>query len=861
MIEWCEYINLLINSESCFDGISMTFGNFSVGIPPIVKASILMLDKISSKQGKYNIMVFPEKVQSIFIFTMMMLLRNIDKGEIERAYDPTSFQQGEKLKLGNAVFEFLGIEQRSGKQCVKIKMADLQCYSAPLDYLPFFQRTNTQRRLSKFNQFAIAKKEIEKKLKGFTPDEKQLLKLADYKTHMDSSLFYMTSLMSTKEMIESCKLCGKKISDLLLIGQVDYSGEINNLGAGQMAGIPAIVLASDLYAIVAAAQNHHPVQSIIIDVSNTNLLLGQLDELDKLMRLNVPITCVTDVVNSFDLQPLVTRNFNVWRWDETSITRQLYNATTMTSDMKTKNCATQKIEYLKVNCHEISDATKRIMSHRNEIKEQSSKMMQIFSKLYALTISALREIVPLSEYNISQAHQALNECKNDLIFESPFLAPKTYEDFMESIGNLYKIYSPEHQLPKQIKLEDLLTDQKNQNICIIIPERTDKKRVEEYWQKWCECNNGSIKISVLYPAEYYSISCPQFSITLVVGWLKRAIMRKIIYSFNTQKYTILLYDYENRWKNYDTSKWSVALDSSNNQSIIKHSFSTDSIRVSTSQYTVQKTSQIDDEVVTDDELNDVELVLRDSKYNQYVEKGREKSVHEITEAIPVNFIGGYLGFYRKGHKVLSATKVIYQDSDKIESVYPEQLKAGDFVVIRETDRDLIKEMADIILERSDKCGLREMATKWKEALYIEQQISTDEQIYQKLVNAGCTKSFQAVQSWLTDDDKIAPQMKQDLKYIAEITGNSVLNEHLEQIYEAAQVVRSAHIQAGKILTVYLRKRIVGALSNYGDIDPFNIWEPIEMFVDDIGLVRVLKIIDIGTPIFVDVTDTNRLIEE
>ena len=46
-----------------------------------------------------------------------------------------------------------------------------------------------------------------------------------------------------------------------------------------------------------------------------------------------------------------------------------------------------------------------------------------------------------------------------------------------------------------------------------------------------------------------------------------------------------------------------------------------------------------------------------------------------------------------------------------------------------------------------------------------------------------------------------------------------------------------------------------------DIDPFNIWEPIEMQVEGIGTVRILKIIDIGAPVTVDIADTNRLIDE
>jgi hypothetical protein len=61
--------------------------------------------------------------------------------------------------------------------------------------------------------------------------------------------------------------------------------------------------------------------------------------------------------------------------------------------------------------------------------------------------------------------------------------------------------------------------------------------------------------------------------------------------------------------------------------------------------------------------------------------------------------------------------------------------------------------------------------------------------------------------------------------------------------------------------MHLRSRIVEALKEYGDIDSFNIWKPIEMQVEGIGTVRILKIIDIGTPVIVDIADTNRLIDE
>ena len=862
MLEWHEYVEQLLRSDSAIDGISLSFGNDQndVGIPPIIKSSILMLDKMIEHQGKYNIIVFPERVQSIFIFTLIKLLHNINQGKIEKTYNPSDFQPGEKLKLGNAVVEFLGLEERDSKPCLRIRDADLSSLSAPVEFFPFFQRTNTQRGLSKHAQFVAAKKKIESQIEYLSLGEQQITALADYKTHINSSIFYVTSIISAKEVIASCRLCKKKISDILLIGQADYTGDIQNIGAGQLSGIPSIVLAPDIYAVSAAYKKGRPIQSIIIDASDSNRIFAHMDELDDLIRSDVPITGVTDIVNSFDLRHFEMRRFNIWRWDESSITHKLYDATSLSLDRKIRNCATQKVEYLRVDGREISDTIRRLSSRRSESKESSVQMMRIFDCLSTLTFAALRETVPFGCGEVERASLRLNDAIRILETEKPFLSPGSYKDYKEIINSLTKIYSSGYQLLKQIALSKHLQSEKYNDICIIVPERSDKEHVRIYWQTWCCQRSLHIMVHVLYPAEYYSVSCTAFSATIVVGWLKRAIMRKILYSFNTQHYIVLLYDYEYRWKIYDTAKWNSALKSSNNKTIITHSFNSERLSISTNRFIGAPEPETTD-MPEVDELNEIELILRENKFRQYVASGGMKSAEATAEAIPVNYVGGFLAFYRIGHKVISATKVITQDAEKIETILPDKLQVGDFVVVREADRDLIKEMADIMLSNSGKQGLRELATKWKEALEIEQLFSTPREIYQKLKDAGCTKGYQAVRDWLMDDDVIAPQQKQDLQYIAAITENNVVNERLDQIFDAAREVRSAHVQAGRVLSAQLRSRIVEVLESHSDIDSFNIWEPIEMTVEGIGSAKILKIIDVGSRIIVDVKDTNRLIEE
>lgn len=863
-MEWRDYIAQLLSQKSSFDGISLSFEGIahSEGIPPIIKASVLMLDKMIENQGKYNILVFPERIQSIFIFTLVKLLHNIAEGQIKRDYDPETFVPGEKLKLGNAVVEFVGVEEIENKRMMKIKVADKGSdvtITAPLELFPLFQSTNTRRRLSPIKQYAAEKKKYEDQIHYLTGDENFLKILTNYKTHMDSSIVNMTSIVNARKLLTTCKLCGRNIKELLLVGQADYEGAVKNIGAGQLDGTPAIVLASDLYMIVAMAEQDHRIQSIIIDGSNANALLNQMDALDSLMRLGVPITCVTDTVNSFDLQPFLNRQFNLWRWDEASITDQLYNVSTLSSDWRIRHCAEREVEYLTEDGKEISVVIRKLYAHRNEAQTLSAQMLKLFDKLFSLTFTALRETVPFEETQLSQARSALDECGAILIAEKAYLSQKIFDDYSTVIDSLKKIFAKGYSIPKHDALADRLRKEKYKTICIVVPERSDKMHVQKYWQMWCRRERLMTQVYALYPAEYYPAQPNQFSATIVVGWLKRAIMRKILYSFNTQTYTVLLYDYEKRWKNYDTARWNTALDHSQNRKTVEKAFTTDDIRISVSRFTPPE--PVREIIPATDEFTEIEVTLRENKYRQYVANGGQKAANETTEALPVNYIGGFLAFYRAGHKVISATNIIMNDADRIDTVLPDQLKLGDFIVVRETGRDLIREMADIILERSGKAELRKTAYKWKEVLSIETLFYSPEEIYRHLQEAGCTKGYQAVRGWIFDDDVIAPQSKQDLEHIAAATESDVLKELLDQIYEAAQTVRSAHIQAGRVLSTQLRSQIVEELRKYGDIDPFNIWEPVEMQIDGIGTVRILKIIDIGTPVTVDIADTNRLIDE
>lgn len=858
-MEWEEYVSSLLLAGKEYENmaVSMNDGKTLSEIPPIITASVYMLEKMETKKSRLNVLVFPEKVQSFFFFVSMKLFHSISSGEIQSSYNPSDFVPGERLKVGNAIVEFVELEEREGHINIKIRVAGGMTNSLPIEYCPIFQRVKTKRGLSKWPTYF---KERKKALGAMNPDSsisKKLSYVSDMKTHMKNSVFIMTSITAAKEQILKSSINGKDISKIFYIGQTNYEGIISNISPGQMTGNPAAVLASDLYSIIATVENKHSIQSIIIDGSNMNVFSSQLDALDELIRLNIPIVCVTDTANSFEMEGLSERGFNIWRWNDESLTGQLYDTVPLPMDNRTKYCATHSVTYLQTDGNLISDTMRRLSGHRKETETQSPKVMKLYEKLSSLTFSALRAIIPLSDKDKDFARFSLDECEELLSAESAFLDERSISDYSTAIETLRQVYGTGYCFNKIDALKQYIKEHEDENIILVIPEGASKETVNQYWNSWKLQHFIKNKIWIKYPSEYYAYLGMDNDVTIICGWFTRAIMRKVIYSFNTWKYIVLLYDYENRWKAYSSRKWSNALRNSDNKRIIETAFSSDTTPITTVRF-AHNTLPLEPD--TPDELSEIELILRENKYRQYANGGLHAG-NDMVAAIPVNFVGGYLAFYRPGHKVISATTIITSDADKIELKLPTELHTGDFIVLREADRDLIREIADIILSNSGKNNYRELASKWREAMQIELLFCSEEDFIEKVKAAGCTKGSATIRRWIDDDDVIAPQSKEDLRILANVTENETLIEMLDIVFEAAQEVRKAHVLAGRKLSEQLRIKLAEELKKYGGIDPYNFWEPFDIEVEGIGNVKVLKIIDIGSEIQVASTDTNRLIEE
>ena len=855
-MDWEHYIQSVLKEEKCLDNITISIDGKEIALPSIIKASVFMLEKMIQNQGKNNVFVFPDGEQIPFLFMISKLIFNIYSGKIENQYTPEDFIPGQILKLGNCVVEFLGIGDEplyDGIKRIYLRFADCDKYYCPIEMVPYFQKSDTKKKLSKMGVYRREKKRIDEEQSAH---ENYLHELKEIKTHVKKTLFYIAPISNSQDKAHKILIDGSSLFEYFLVTITEYTGEMKYL-KGKLVGTPALSFASEIDYVNEAINNGANAQSVILNLTECNIE-NQLAALDTLLQYKIPILCITDTANSFDLGCLEERKFNIWRWDEDSISNGVRSNEEVKLAEKIEKCMKSKVCYHGLSAPEIS-MNFNILYHYNRIVEnESAKLNAIFSRLLTISYSMLRNIRVVDENEKISYVENLEFCKKALEEEKIFIDESIYSDFKKVIENFEKIVCELKPYPKTEAIYEFLISERIERFYLICANNDSPQLVKEYWENRLAKSGYRPNITVMYAKDFLKIDKHKAAVAIIAGWLGASVLRKIIYGYWVEEIHIYTYECEERWKKAHTKSWRVGLNNQNNKVIAEKSFSNQTIK---SCEVVEKDKMTDEDQTVICEKDDLDLIIQENRYRQYMSRGGQMQ-GTVVDAKPVGFVGGEFALYTNGHKILVASKIIAQSTNKIEKKEIEELVIGDFIVVRESSKDIIREVADIILAANNKLHYRKLAAIWKEALKIEFTFYSIEHIFTTLSELGCTRNIQTVRNWLTSDDIIIPQDKEDLEYIAQMTNDSVLIEKIDEIFDAGTYIKNAHIKAGRILSERLTEGIAKKLLSGEKIDPYNIWDPIELNLKEVGPVRVLKVIDLGQEwIPVSITDTNKILSE
>lgn len=853
-MKWEEYIEYILDEKTALDELLLSSAGEAMPVSPIVKASVLMLESELQSGSRHNVFVYPDTSELCYEFLIAKTVFNITVGKIKYSYDPHLFIKGQKLSYNGCVVVFEKCESnwKDGRERIGVSFSNGNITYLPIEIAPVFQlaeskRVSTEKRFYERYSARKALKEAKEKTASNVNDV-----LAKYKTHLDGSIFFVSKMNETLEYLSKCYINDKPISDCLYIGKTNYKGEITNAFSGQMKGNPAIIVASDLYSAAAAVEKGVAVQSFIINLSNSNILNSQLDVLDELSDRKFPIACICNTNSSFELEHLSVRDYSIWRWDSSNITPALKNSSSKRTSNAIKNCISQNVEYVCVENDKLSSCINTLNEYKNHINNMQNEVIDVHERLFSLSINMLRSVNP-SDFE-ERAIDNLVKCLEMLDSAKKFIAPQTYQDFQSIISTLDNCVRHRYSNPKFLQLKTIISSKRYRNICLVIPSRFDKQKTDNYWKNYILKSHLAVVLTVMYPEEYI-LSEINAEVTIISGWLGKKHMNNMLYSYRTEQYMILEYKCEEHWEKSHKKNIKRILKKNSNLDVL-NKYIKNKLEIPEEQF--------DDGVLTfepnRDELDEIEIFIKENQYRQY---SSAVSTGNKIEAIPVSFVGGYISFFGMNHSVISVTGIVSQESEKIDIVKdPLKLSVGDFIAVRESDRDIITEIANKILENNGKAHLHGIARRWKDALELETLFSTEDEIVQKLRRVGCTRGETTIKNWIShNEDYIAPKNKQDLAFIAEATEDSVLKDTLDDVFYAARIIKGTHQQAGMYLSEVVKTRISNEIERLHGIDAFNVWDPIELELEGIGTIKILKIIDIGERITVPSSIVNRLIEE
>lgn len=855
-MNWAEYIENTWKSSAHQNIASLSYKDEcnQYVLPPISFFTSLIVSQLINKGILSSVIVTPQCGVASLMAVVYKIINDILDGTIGKIYDINLFEAGQKLKLGNCVMEFEGInlvqqDSRINDKQLRfwVKFSDTR-YGLPLSAVPFLQKTETNR-LSPFKSFVSAKKEINLNDKDNANSE-----LKNFKTFLSSSVFYVGPIISSNLAIKSMEVNEEKLSDVLLLGRTTAEGDVDNFAAGQLSGNSAVIFAPDLYAVNKAISKGVTASAVFMNVSSIISIEAQLDAIDEIRARKIPIILFVDSQDSLELDSLRQSSFLIWSWNASTITDVLTSKDNTKISERLFNCRNTKVKYFTCIENGISASIQVLYSYRQTIEEQSAGIISIFTDFLNISFKMLRNCIPLDERNKQEIKCQIEGCISLLVKERHYISEKQYGDFMQVASYLKLVITDESQNSKVTAIMELLKENSSSDeIILVIDDKGNKNEVQKYWDKILISSATYLKVATV--SEFIQRAPSRNDKVIISSWFSKSSMKKVMYNFNANKYYILLYKCEVIWKNAHTKVWEQCSVNDNEQ-ILEQLFNCDLVNENVVE--LQESLEIDLPQGSDDMMDDIDLVLRESKYRRYYSN---ENANELIEAMPVNFIGDTIAFFKLSHKLLRLTNAIIGDSDEATEILPKSLQIGDFIAIRDSEKELAREKGSSILENSGRTKAIQLASLWKDALRIERIFSTEEEIYNNLRKAGCTKDRMTVRSWLNDEERIAPREKSDIIAIAIATGDQILLEKADEVFQAAQDIKRANIQAGKYLSEMLRAKIVEELRKYGEIDPYNIWEPIEIQTDIMGTVKILKVIDVGTPILINEANANRLLKD
>ncbi|MGE0244553.1 MAG: DrmE family protein [Pyrinomonadaceae bacterium] len=606
-----------------------------------------------------------------------------------------------------------------------------------------------------------------------------------------------------------------KLSSAFGWGSLSDEGEVRLWGSAGRREEPVVLVSSNFADVCEYVDvNPRKVDLVIVDGTRS---LNDLSSFESLLERQIPFLFVLSGKDQESIPFLTKRGFCFWAWNADDLTSLQSNSQEKDErspffdvERKLDSFAEFAVDIIGC-CNPAFDSVfSSLQKVRERLNDDDFYASDVFGKLYGVFLRASR-IVSTSETVMTRLAELIASVNDDL---------ETFENFLEAdllvllheainaLGAGIADLSADESKPALMNKEiQTLKTAGYKSICVVLNKSDFDVERDTITEKF---PGGS----VVFEKSSTFKGSDEYDCVVLCGYLRGNQMLRVFDKSLGSRVIVFNYTHEKEWTNSTKRKFFGSFDTEDfrNPSVFGKR-----------QLAIANDGGTGGESPEKNALEDFEIRLHELKRLRILRGlDDEASVNKVAARCVMFNQGGY-AFLTDGHSVPVINELMSAGAkpDKLPQRKIKDISIGDFLLFRESSsRNIIRELADLGLERSGNAHLRELATRWRPALttVFEKNGRSLSRVKAVLSGFGCDRNELTIKNWLQDENQIAPGDDADLLAIAEAAGDDELMETCETVVQAVSQVRGAHIQASKQVARLLDKRIKGDLQDLSETD-------------------------------------------
>jgi len=786
-------------------------------------------------------LVFPNDTVDFDIFLFLKELEDIFGSDAEAFFNHEKLVLNEIYKLKKNNVKFTGFTMIDG-----------------LEYATFQGSVENDKRYYLTNKIPqlipLKEGKLTKTLSSFDAARQELL---DAKKHGDfleiyrlsqvnntKSILYVTNAKGYKDKISNFLINDKNLFDFILTYEIDREGAFSQINSGKVKAIPRILIASDFISAQYALEK----KDVNITFDQVYVNMDEIDDLTKskdiiqtLMTSDLPITFLGTYEKWLNHESFFAEiGIDVTPWD---FSQHLQTITQGDGPIHAFANKEILIETIPTTIDLYNDHIPALFSIQEEMARLPKPIQEIYEGLIKESLRTMRSLIAQPNPNLIQLwNEKIDKNKNQInsvLFDNLYLSILSLLDLIK--------------YGKNPKLETLLPLLQKFPQAVILTSKSDER--DPLIKSLME--EGQILApEKIIPFDDF-LNSQSFTETIIVPyWLKKTLMRKLIFTNRYRRLIFVFSNCEKNWSYYEINNWYKTLRLI--QRVAPQMISLSLLPPPSSpvvQPTALPSSQTDSS--SDNSFLDRFLMNQQrARMQNYSTNEQEISI----EAYPFEFEDGSFAFFSEGHRLMDVTSLFLTETGQAVISEANTVKSGSILVFKTTGSDLITYYANEHLTKNGNLYLREIAKKWSESLLqvFETQGLKLSEIFKKLKENGFERNFFTLRNWVLNHETIMVRNQEDLTIIAKTFGDENLLKSHETVFAAGQEILAAHRLAGRVATQKL-KILINQFIN-SDFRKIDFSKKIVLTIPEVGEIFIKKISAILPMISISPRDLNEIKE-